>query len=1067
MSSDDAKSARGDDGEAVGAGADGRRGDFFDLAGSDAELLNSGRIPDPQPGHTALFRWMARVLTAAEARLRARGGTGMRSLIRLFWGLLAAIGAFLLIGPIINKPLDIDDILASAKIETVDWVARDVQIDYDIDRGDDGEFAAQVSERFTAHFLNDVSADAVRRAVVTEFRGQDVRFQLHSATVDGAEAEVAVVRNPTMTTISLGRADGAPLDGQHEITLEYELHNLATPRLDDATGSTVDQWSWPIFASWPQATAGIEVSLTFSPEVDEAMIRQPRAYVGWLLISATAQLDPEVQPDGSVRYSFSEDQNMPPNADFWVHATFAAGTFVVPPTTSLFWWQSWGPLLPLGLLGVILLFALAARRVVWADSAGDPWYVPRSEPIDDLPPELAARLLRRARHAELVGALTSRPRPQVRGGRKQRAAQSTEEWVRGAARVGRRTGRVGNLPSVWSQRLRWAGGKSDPVIDRQLRWIPSSYVRDTFVLAPIAITLIQWGLLRQLSHQVILSVVWWPAVFVLVSTALAVTTIAAVTRPRPLTREGALAVQRLKGIDVYARATRLLERGPLEDPLMPYAVLFEKPRRAGDAVTELAVRETGDRGVMRGWRNSRFVSPAAMLALVASVAVFAGAVVCVSTTPDPYSISRDAITRHDDLPGTFYSQVTGFEIEAELSRDADGHARLTVVERNTVDFYPDGGQVPQFAREWPANRLGQDLGISDVSMRIDGETVPVRVGEHREKNSTYAVTQLPAALDGVHEVVVSYTLASPVVAVRSGPEDIEQLRWTAWYFFWEDEYYVQFGDFFGDQAPVRPIRLQLAIAPDLVDAVRQGGWIDYDHDRSRVPDENGNWFQPWIMESTQYVGDSEPRQRYELRLGSVLTRADGALVVEIDVDEAEWRTIPPYDAADQQPGPWLVDDELNAEIGQYELGLGGDLGVRLDFRAGTFADVSPEAYDRYRVAYAAPYILLLVLAGLVTVASVGVMVFASRLSGRGQSGSAGLAVLAFLAVPLIAIAQCVLFFWTIGSMAGDDSRIPGAMILGGIMLIAVIVQCVFAARVMGSQSNPSDDPGASESGASR
>src|SRR5690606_979639 len=94
--------------------------DLFDLEGSDPETLLSGRIPDPLPQHTPLFRALARMLTAVEARLRARGGTSLRMVIRIFWGVIAAIGIFLLVGPVINKPLGIDDILDSAELSEVD-----------------------------------------------------------------------------------------------------------------------------------------------------------------------------------------------------------------------------------------------------------------------------------------------------------------------------------------------------------------------------------------------------------------------------------------------------------------------------------------------------------------------------------------------------------------------------------------------------------------------------------------------------------------------------------------------------------------------------------------------------------------------------------------------------------------------------------------------------------------------------------------------------------------------------------------------------------------------------------
>lgn len=1056
---------------------------------------------------------MARVLTAIEARLRARGKVGIRWLIRLIWLVIAGVALFVLVGPVINAPLDLDDVLASADIDEVDWVARDVNLDYTVTRDADGHFVAEVRETFTAHFLNDASASEIERAVVTEFQGRDVRFELHSATVDGEDAQVRITRTPAMTTIGVGLADtgetageaageaaggaegtaeaggtrdtgGAGADvlsGQHEIVLSYELHNLVTEKIDTATDRMIDEWSWPLFARWPQATVGIEASFTFEKSLDDALIRAPSAYIGWLLVSGSERLEPEETTAEWVRYSFCNDQNLPPNADFWITAEFAPGTFELPPTTSLFWVQRWGPLLPLAVLGVMLLFALAARRVVWADSAGRPWYTARSEPPNDLPPELAARLLRKPWHAELVDALRARPRrrhrvdpsldPAVRSGyvddTRGGAQARRERWLRHVAEAGRRAGRLGSLPAVMGQRTRWST-THDPILERGLRWVPDSYVRDSFVLAPIAITLLQWGLLRQLSHQTILAAIWLPAMFVLVSTALAVATIVAVSAPRPLTPDGAIMRQHLKGIDVYARATRLLERGPVDDALLPYAVLFERPRRAGDAVTELAAREAGDRHLARNWRTARFISAPAIVALTAALACLAGAIVWVSVAPPPYAHTNDHITRFDDLPGTHNTQVTGFEIAAELTRDATGHARLDVTERHTVEFAASGGYVPQFAREWPASRLGQDLGIEQVTMRIDGALVPTREGQVATARSHYVVSQLETVLSGEHEIEVTYTLASPIVAARSVPAGLtdavspdhasadpatadpantatEQLRWTAWYHFWEDEYYVNPRNAFDGRAPVRPIRLEFTLAPELVDAVQQGGWIDGDYQRANVPGESGNWFDTWVYEEYTSLGDFDAGLRYDLRIGSVTTRPDGALTAVIDIDEVQSRQVELHTSDEADHAPWAVDPAVNAQLTGFELDLRSDVGVRLDFAPGTFAGVEPRELDAHLRAYHAPYLALLALAGLVTVASAGVMVAAVRLRGAGRSASASLRAIAYLAIPLAALAQCVLFFWAIGPMPGTDGRIPAAVTLGGVMLLAVAAEMIVTA----------------------
>ncbi|WP_053385029.1 DUF2207 domain-containing protein [Leucobacter celer] len=1018
--------------------------DFFDLAGSDPELLNSGRIPDPQPAHTPFFQWLARVLTAVEARLRARGDAAVRNAIKYFWCLMALVGVFLLLGPIINAPLDIDDVLDSAKLSEVDWVATDAQIDYALARTADGGFSADVAERYTARFTNGPEA-AVERMFATEFNGRDTRFELHAATIDGEPADVEVRRGATVTRVVISPPDGARLEGEREIALAYELRDLVTTEIDAATEQEVDSWSWPLLGpSWPQATKGVEVSLTLPHELDDALVRAPRAYVGWLLLSGTEWLTPEEETAQGVRYAFSNDDTLPPYPDLFIDTSFEAGTFEQPPTTPLFWLQTWGPLMPLVLLAILLLFALAARRIVWADSAGDPWYLPRSDPPDSLSPARAAQLLDRPWHAELISELGAGPagsksarktkgKPADPGGR------DRELWLAAVARAGMRAGRIGNFPSVARRRARWRA-HDHPVEDR-LRWVPDSYVRDTFIFGSLAIALLQWGLLRQLSHQVILTVVWWPGLFVLASTVLALVIIGVVGRPRPLTRAGALAVQQLKGIDAYTRATRLLDRGPADEPLLPYAVLFEGPRRAGRAVAGHAARESGDRWLGRGWRTEHFVSLPAVLTLVAAVALLAGSIVTVSTQPVPYN-DEDFITwPGSGLSGAIWAQVEGFDVSAELDRDENGRARLSVVERDTVRFTPGGASVPQLAREWPRERLGQDLGFEIADVRVDGESVPFR--EITGPQSIVMATRTSEVLDGLYEVEIEYTLTSPVVSTANGPEPMQQLRWTAWYDFWDDTYYTNAASAFDGTAPVRPLRVQLTVVPELADEIRSGGWIDFDHKRDRVPYENGNWFQPWEYENRVYLDDDLGVSRpYELRIGDERTLDDGALVVSVDAETVESREGEDY-AEEKPAGPWQISEEINATFEKYELDLNNDLGAVLNFVPGTFANVDEQAYERYRLARQLPFATVLGLAALVSAASIGVFVFALRTRRRA---SASLRTISFAAIPLAAAAQSVLFCWAVMTMPGSDNRGWGAIAIGALMLTAVLAQVILVAR---------------------
>lgn len=1000
---------------------------FFDVAGTDPEQLRSGRIPDPQPAHTPLFQWLARVLGVAEEFLRARGGTGLRAGIRVLWGALAAIGIFLLVGPVLNKPMDFDDVLGAASVADVDWVARDAAIDYTVERGADGAFSTRVTERFTASFINGPEK-RILRTLVTEVNGNDAGFALLEATVDGEPADATVKPRSTTTDITVRAPGGEALEGEREIVLSYELHDLTRPATDGGTGEEIDEWVWPLFApSWTQATKGLDVSVTLPRDLDEALVRGPHATVGWLLVSGNVWLTPDEETAETVRYAFENDESLPPHADVWIEFAFEPGTFTHPPKTALFWVQTWGPLLPLAALAVLMLFALAARWIVWADAAGEPWFVAREDPPKKLSPELAAELLEKPRHAELVSALAAGPHAGDRLG-----------WLRSVARAGRRAGRLGNLPTVARWNARW--NRAEESVERGLRWKPDSYVRDTFLLAPVAVTLLQWGLLRQLSHQVILIVVWWPALFVLASTVVAAVALWAVARPRPLTRDGALAKQQLRGIDVFARATRLVERGPVTDPLLPYAVLFEAPRRAGNAATAHAEQAAGERGLTLGWRGQHFLSVTAMLSFVAACGLFAGSIVLVSTQPSPYGQDEFLTWPSSDSRGSIWTQTEGFEVEAELVRDAAGGARLDVIERLTVGFAAGGASVPQFEREWPRERLGQDLRLTVERVVIDGEEVPFETSDGA--HTTKLTTRLGDVLEGELPVEVSYSLASPVVEVRDGGGTAQQLRWTAMLRFWDDTFYTDLASPFDGSEPVRPIRVQLTVAPELVGEIRSGGWIVHG-DADSNPGESGSSFDDWVRDLDMYSDAG----RTELRVGTEETAASGALVATLDAAEVLSRPAPEPGATGVAADPeYGVDVALNAGLGQHELRLTGDLGAVLNFSDGTFANVVEGAADQYSLARGLPLGLLIGATALVLAAAGAVVAFAQRAAAVGPS----LLLASLGTLTLLAIAQSVAFWWVTGPMAGSDGAVAGLITFSLLMWVGVVVQWVVVVRRSGS-----------------
>ncbi|MFT4306851.1 MAG: DUF2207 domain-containing protein, partial [Microbacterium sp.] len=509
------------------------------LAWIRAEAEAAERIPDDRPRPTPLWALLSRWLLRLEAWLRSHGGPRLRAGLLAFWGVVAAAGLFLLFGPVINPPLTLEDIIDSASTATDTWIAREFDADYELQRSDAGRLQAVVTETIDAYFPDDVDASGIERVLAIEYEGHALAPSDVEATVDGMSIDATMQAVPDRLTIGLDT--GGRLSGDHEFVLRYTLQDLAYATTDDASGEEVDLLEWSVLGpSLPQAIAAIDVTVTMPDTLADRLVRSPRGAIAWTLISGGDWLEPEDDsPAGTTTYAFTSDDTLPPNAQAWFTMPFASGTFAMPGPTPLFLLQSLGPLLPLLFLLVTLLFTLAARAVAWSDARGRPWFVAQYDPPHGITPNLAAQILRTPRTRELAVAVATTRTP----------ASDTARPARllATGRAARRAGRIGDLFRAA------AGYRADPARRQQLagdyRRIPRGFVRDWFLAAPIALSLLQIGLVRQLSHQARLAIVWWPSAFVAASVAIAAVVVAATLAARPLTEKGALAKQHLRGID--------------------------------------------------------------------------------------------------------------------------------------------------------------------------------------------------------------------------------------------------------------------------------------------------------------------------------------------------------------------------------------------------------------------------------------------------------------------------------------------------------------------------------------
>ncbi|RFA08569.1 hypothetical protein B7R54_04515 [Subtercola boreus] len=943
------------------------------------------RIPALYPTASPLWVLLSRWLLGLEAWLRSHGGTRLRFGLRAFWAVVAIGGAVLLFGPVINPPLTLDDITSSADTATDRWIARTFAVDYRVERADDGTLVAHVEERIGAFFPDGTAEPGIQRVLATEYQGHALSPSNISATVDGRAIDVVHSEVPDRETLTLDAGTSA-LQGDHAFVLSYDLANLAYDATDTATGQSVDLLQWDVFGpSWPQAFAGLDVSITLPQELDDRLVRQPRGTLAWTLLSSGEWLEPEADaPVGQVTYRFTNEQNIPPHAQARFTMSFEPGTFRMPAPTPLFFVQTLGPLAPLAFLAVTLLLAVAARRVAWGDARGRPWFVAQPDPPEGITPRTAAQVIKAARSMELAETL---------GAAQKGASKTRRVRLVAAVRVAHRSGRIGDLPRALTRYLTAPERRAQ--LTSGLRRVPRGFVRDLFIAAPLALTVLQWGLVRQLSEQTKLAIVWWPVAFVLLSSAIAVVVLAIALTARPLTRRGALLKQHLLGIDVFASRTQLLDRTTLKDPLLPYAVLLAPPRAAGEQIVALASAERGGAEDPEGtdWRTPSFLTWPRLVVRALSVLLVVGTVVAVSVLPNPYDRGNDVVSFSGDIPGTLSTTVTSMDAVADLSRTTDGHARLAVTETLRVTFGDEGSRVPQFVQEWPSILNGQSLGLTVQSVTIDGAAVPFATQQLAE--TVLMKTQLRNVLTGGHDLQVAYALDSAAVAADAGGAVVDRIRWTTLLDGWH------YDSTWGDEPAPDPLRIELRVPAELAAATTTAGWNSLDTSASDNPRE----WPPSVVpfDAPEYAGG----------VGGSSSSAAGSTGSTARDTTSTTTTAP----------DGTVSHVLDLRGGDDEGGYPFDLtvdgtGATVDFPSGTFQGPDTGTLGYTRIAAAAPVSVVLLLGALALV--FGGLGACFGFSRRPRVFTPGLLrdLVRWLA-PTASLATIILFIWMTIDMPSD------------------------------------------------
>jgi hypothetical protein len=327
--------------------------------------------------------------------------------------------------------------------------------------------------------------------------------------------------------------------------------------------------------------------------------------------------------------------------------------------------------------------------------------------------------------------------------------------------------------------------------------------------------------------------------------------------------------------------------------------------------------------------------------------------------------------------------------------------------------------VPQFATPVLAAIEGQSLGLEVDEVRVDGESVPFHLSLRDDAGTiTTAMTQVRS---GRAEVKVRYAYTSPAVAGvasrasgREG-EPIDRIRWAALVDGWESGWtYPSEPD---------PVTVTLRVDDEVAQRAFSSGWLRED---------------PETAEDARDWRDS--------------SYAFGTLEKELE----------PSAAAGEQAGTITESDESSADArvhafrvtpGEYGYptdSLYSDLGVLMEFPAGTWAGPDPAARDAEELSWALPTIVVLSTAAVAVGLGVAAVI-AWRVRGTRQT-SPGLArdVFWWLA-PATALGAIIVGVWATADIPADWPEVALQLPACGLALVAAIAAVVAVRPVVAPQ----------------
>lgn len=252
---------------------------------------------------------------------------------------------------------------APARADVDDFTFESLDVEYQLDRTDDGTSTLTVVETFVAVFPDIDQNHGMRRIIPDSYQGAPLHPRLVSITDENGADRAAEVESDDGEYIMTSRADGF-VHGRQTYVFTYVLENVT--RYFSDTGS--DEFYWDVNGTdWAQPFGRITARVTMPADLEAARTGEQSCYFGYF---GATQTCPIADVDGGAEASVESVQ---PYQTMTIAIGFEPDTFT--EFDSSYFASPWGWLqsgVALLGLGGSLVWAVVVRRRHLRDEPGRP-----------------------------------------------------------------------------------------------------------------------------------------------------------------------------------------------------------------------------------------------------------------------------------------------------------------------------------------------------------------------------------------------------------------------------------------------------------------------------------------------------------------------------------------------------------------------------------------------------------------------------------------------------------------------------------------------------------------------